>query len=482
MNHRAIVPALAIGILLAASAWGQHHHPMDMSSGAKVDYEPTPGGGDPNPPQGCSGVDAKFTINETTMTFSPPTLTVDAGQPVCWTWSGTSVAHNIKADDGSFTSGAPSDRATFQRTFNSPGSFGFHCQVHGAPTGGMHGVVIVRDTGAGSGDGPGTLQVSSTSYTVGEGDGTLTIRIERVGGSDGTASVKYGTANGSAKGGKDFTPRKGTVSWANGDAGAKTVEIPIRNDGAQEPDKTFAFKLSGAKGARLGAAAATVTIHDDDGGGCAAAVLAPSDLRAMGQSSGEIRLTWSEEADTAGMVRVERRTAGGAFREIAKVPAGVESFTDSGLPAGATFQYRVRVEGTGGASAVSSVVAGATDGSTAACDDGRALCLLGGRFEATVEWGGAEAKALRDAKRVALPETPGAALFFSPGEDEPLLLKVTDGCDANGHFGIDLASALDAGVTVKVRDTRTGRTWVYANPDGAAPGTMRDAEAFATCP
>ncbi|HET9226792.1 MAG TPA: hypothetical protein VFR31_09005, partial [Thermoanaerobaculia bacterium] len=115
MTHRHILPAL--GFLLAVAAFGQHHHVTGN------DYDDGPGGGDPNPSAGCSGVQAKITVTGNGTNFSPSTITVDPGQPVCWTWTGTQ--HTVKADDDSFTSGPPTDSDTFQRTFNSSGSFGY---------------------------------------------------------------------------------------------------------------------------------------------------------------------------------------------------------------------------------------------------------------------------------------------------------------------------------------------------------------------
>lgn len=485
MIHRSILPALALGFLLASAAAGQHH---DMGSGK--DYD-DPGGGDPNPPANCSGVDAKITISGGSMSFSPATVTIDAGQPVCWNWSGTSIAHNVKADDGSFSSGQPDTRGVFQRTFTTPGTYGYHCQVHGSPTGGMRGTIIVRDTGGGGGggnsggNGPGKIQLATAAYTVSEGAGILAVTVERVDGGDGAATVKIATANGTAKSGKDFTPRNTTLSWANGDQSPKIFEVPIKNDTAKEQDETFAIKLSKATGAAMGTSSATVTIRDDDGGGggCGASLTAPPQLRAQGQSAGDIRLTWADES-AAGAYRIERRQPGGVFQEIATLPAGVTSFTDSGLPGGALFQYRIRTEGLDGLSAFSAIAAAATDGSTAACDETRALCLQGGRFEATVQWRPSEIEPGREAKRLRLPETPGSGgLFTLSAHDGPqLLLNVSNGCAVNGHYWLDFAAVTDAELTVKVRDTQTGRTWVYFNPDGSMPAPVRDIDAFSTCP
>ena len=470
MTHRSILPAVALGLLLTSAAAAQHHHAVN----SKMDYD-DPSGGDPNPPAGCTGVLAKITITSNSSSFSPTTITVDPGEAVCWTWAGTAIQHNIRADDGSYGSGPPVDGGTFQRTFSEPGTYGYHCQVHGSPTAGMRGTIVVRGGGGGGGEGPGKLELSP-AYTVSEGAGTLSVTVERTGGSDGAASVKIATSPGTAKPGKDFTTKNGTLSWANGDQAPKTFSVSLKNDNAPEPNETFAVKLSKATGATMGTSTATVNVQDDDNPGCPAGLTAPSSLRAQGQSPGEIRLTWADEPTAASVFVIERREPGGTFQEIGSLPAGVTRYTDSGLPGATTFQYRVRAEGIDGVSPFSAIAAGATDGSTAGCDEARALCLHGGRFEATLQSG-------REAKRLTLPGTiRSGGLFALSADGAPqLLLNVANGCAVNGHFGIDLAAVTDAEFTVKVRDTQTGRTWVYFNPEGSAPAPVRDADAFSTC-
>jgi plastocyanin len=471
-SYRVILSVLAFSVLLATSLSAQHH-PV----AGKVDYDPEPGGGEPTSP-GCPGVQAKVTINATSTTFSPATITVDAGTPVCWTWAGTPVQHNIKGDDGSFSSGPPDNDGTFQRTFSTPGTYNYHCQVHGTLTSGMRATVIVRDAAGEPGEGPGTLQLGSATYTVNEGEATLSVSVERVGGSDGAASVKYGTTNGTAKGGKDFLPRAGTLKWTNGDAGPKTIQVPIKNDNAAEPDEAFTVKLSKATGAPLGTAVAAVSVKDDDGGAGCPAAFSELSLRASGESAGEIRVEWEAAPTTAKVFHIERRAPGGTFRTVASVAPEAGSFIDSGLPAAATFQYRLRADGT---TDFSRTVVAATDGSAAACDDSRGVCLGGGRFEATVEWGGAPAKD-REARGMTFSEAPGSGLFSRSNESLALLLNIHDGCAANDHFWLDLAAVTDEEFTVRVRDTQTGRTWIYFNEAGRAPAPVRDVEAFKTCP
>lgn len=477
-NHRITLPVLALGFLLAVSASGQAPHSMEGMGGmdGKLAYDPEPRGGDPSTAQNCTGVEAKVTISNTT--FSPATVTIDPGKPVCWTWSG-SIEHTVKADDESFSSGNPATQNTFQHTYTTPGTYGYYCQVHGSLTAGMRGTVVVRGAtgpGDGGGQGPGTLGLSSATYEVSEGAGAVTLTVERTGGSVGAATVKFALAQGTAKSGKDFIMRSGTLKWENGDQAPKTIDVAIKNDSAVEPDESFAVKLSKATGAALGVSLATVTIHDDDGTGCGAGSTAASKLRASGQSGSEIHLTWEDAPADAKAIHIERRPPGGTFREIATVAAGAEGFTDSGLPGDTEFQYRVRTEAADSSSAVSGIAAAATSGSTAPCDESARLCLGGGRFEATVTGS-------RQAKRMMLPEAGNSGLFaLSAGQDLQLLVNVHDGCAANNHYWLDLAAVTEAEFTVRVRDTQTGRAWVYFHPAGSAPAPLRDVEAFATCP
>jgi hypothetical protein len=225
-----------------------------------------------------------------------------------------------------------------------------------------------------------------------------------------------------------------------------------------------------------------VTINDNDTPGCGSSLAAPAQLQARGQSESEIRLTWADPStamfDPRSELRIERRQPGGTFQEIASLAAGVQSFTDSGLPGGATFQYRVSAVGTDGVSAFSDIAAGATDGLTAPCDDASALCLDGGRFEAMVDWHRPSA-ADDGTRRMALPEASRSGLFSSSRSSDPqLLVNMLDGCNVNGHHWLYFATVTDTELTVKVRDTQTGRTWVYFKPAGSVPAPVRDVEAF----
>lgn len=115
---------------------------------------------------------------------------------------------------------------------------------------------------------PGTFQVGAINAIVSEGGGSVTIEVRRLNGSLGPVSINYATVTGTAGAGADFTPISGTLNWGNGDTTAKTVTIPILEDGLVEGDETFGLKLSAPTGgAGLSEAnTATITIDDNDPG------------------------------------------------------------------------------------------------------------------------------------------------------------------------------------------------------------------------
>lgn len=94
------------------------------------------GGGSPSPtptsptsPTPAAGNGTAVTIMD--FSFTPATLTVPAGTTVTWT-NGGERTHTVTADDGSFDSGAIASGSTFQHAFATPGTYGYHCAIHGS--------------------------------------------------------------------------------------------------------------------------------------------------------------------------------------------------------------------------------------------------------------------------------------------------------------------------------------------------------------
>ena len=82
--------------------------------------------------------------------FSPTNLTISAGQTVRWTNQG-GEPHTVTSNPGpekcaptsgeAFASPTMNSGATFDHTFNSAGTFAYHCEVHGCP---MKGTITVN--------------------------------------------------------------------------------------------------------------------------------------------------------------------------------------------------------------------------------------------------------------------------------------------------------------------------------------------------
>ncbi len=79
-------------------------------------------------------------------------------------------------------------------------------------------------------------------------------------------------------------------------------------------------------------------------GSTSTAPSAPTNLSAVAMTSTQAKLTWTDASPSlSSSFKIERSTNGGSsFTQIATTIAGVTTYTDSGLSAGATYVYRVR--------------------------------------------------------------------------------------------------------------------------------------------
>jgi Calx-beta domain len=117
------------------------------------------------------------------------------------------------------------------------------------------------------------VELSSASYTAAPSSNAL-VTINRSGSATGSTTVGYTTVNGTATSGADYTATSGTVTWNDGESGAKTVTVPVMSAAA---GKNFSFALTSIDGqASFGTpAAATVAVG------------------AAGSSSGTVTLSWA---------------------------------------------------------------------------------------------------------------------------------------------------------------------------------------------
>ncbi|HUP90764.1 MAG TPA: Calx-beta domain-containing protein, partial [Solimonas sp.] len=112
------------------------------------------------------------------------------------------------------------------------------------------------------------VQLVSTSQTTGEGAGSVQVLVRRVPHDiSGALSVDFGTANGNALAGADYTSASGTLSWITGEPADKPVNVSISDDGTPEATENFKFNLSNPVGGSiLGKASAMISITDNDSG------------------------------------------------------------------------------------------------------------------------------------------------------------------------------------------------------------------------
>lgn len=111
-----------------------------------------------------------------------------------------------------------------------------------------------------------SIQFSSANYSVSEGGGHVAIQVTRTGGSEGAVSVVYTTDDDSADGFSDYVSTSGVLSWSDGDASPKTIQISITDDNLIEGAETFKMSLGNVTGtAAIGdIPTTTITITDND--------------------------------------------------------------------------------------------------------------------------------------------------------------------------------------------------------------------------
>jgi len=87
---------------------------------------------------------------------------------------------------------------------------------------------------------------------------------------------------------------------------------------------------------------------------------APSALAVSTGSSSQLNLTWNDNSGNEAGFKIERASDGVNFSVIAVTAANATAFANTGLTAGATFQYRVRATNGGGDSDFSGPISGTT--------------------------------------------------------------------------------------------------------------------------
>jgi hypothetical protein len=107
------------------------------------------------------------------------------------------------------------------------------------------------------------------------------------------------------------------------------------------------------------------------------------------------------------------------------------------------------------------------------------LCLSNGRFAVSATWrttGGQNGQG----QAVRISADTGYFTFFDAANVEAIV-KVLDACGVNSRFWVFAGGLTDVNTVLTVRDTVTGTTRTYTNPQGTAFEPLQDTNAFATC-
>jgi hypothetical protein len=95
--------------------------------------------------------------------------------------------------------------------------------------------------------------------------GQARLTVKRAGGAIGTVTVDYATADGSARGGSDYTEQTGTLTFAPGQT-AQTISVTVTDDGLSDGEEYFRVDLKdptgGAKLSSASSAIVSIASHD----------------------------------------------------------------------------------------------------------------------------------------------------------------------------------------------------------------------------
>ncbi|RME10613.1 MAG: hypothetical protein D6802_08910 [Ardenticatenia bacterium] len=176
---------------------------------------------------------------------------------------------------------------------------------------------------------PGDLRFRQATYAVAEGS-ALVVTVERVGGTDGTVSVEYVSADGTATSGNDYVPVSGTLTFAPGET-SKTFTLTTLQDTNDEPDETIILTLQNPTGGATLASPsqATVTIIDDDLSP-SGELLFSSAVYTVSEAAGTATITVLRQNGSSGTVSVQYSTSDGSARAGSDytATAGTLTFAD----------------------------------------------------------------------------------------------------------------------------------------------------------
>ena len=125
---------VALLVLMAAAACGDSSSPPPTAPSPTPSPAPAPGGQTSSVtiPVGAAALGDRA--------YMPAELNVAVGTSVTWTNADPGVPHTSTSDALGWDSGVVGSGGQFSRTFETAGTFPYHCTIHP----GMRGTVVVR--------------------------------------------------------------------------------------------------------------------------------------------------------------------------------------------------------------------------------------------------------------------------------------------------------------------------------------------------
>lgn len=108
------------------------------------------------------------------------------------------------------------------------------------------------------------------------------------------------------------------------------------------------------------------------------------------------------------------------------------------------------------------------------------MCLNNDRFAVSATWRTGNGNS-GNGQAVRLTSDTGYFTFFSASNVE-VVVKVLNACGLNSTYWVFAGGLTDVGVTMTVRDTKTGNSKTYTNPLGLAFQPIQDTSALGVCP
>lgn len=179
--------------------------------------------------------------------------------------------------------------------------------------------------------GAGTFRFATTGFSIIEKAKSITVSIQRVNGTTGTASVQYAVEDETTSKGTDYVDTAGTLTFGNGER-AKILQIPLKDDAASEGTERLRITLTHPSGANLGSPATmVVSLLDDESAngssstassstsstsatltiGAGTTVSFSTTQYSTGENSGTATVTVMRNGGTSGQSTVDYETANG---------------------------------------------------------------------------------------------------------------------------------------------------------------------------